>query len=91
MLLQSTIFTEIELSCILKRKRESVGLLSPLSTLVTPPTGPDDKSISTTKMEALNSKPKTELQLLQLTQSKTQGIVDKREFGQDTLLQRSFG
>ena len=29
------------------------------------------------KMEALNGKLKTELQLLQLTQSKTQGIVDK--------------
>ena len=28
-------------------------------------------------MEALNGKLKTELQLLQLTQSKTQGIVDK--------------
>ena len=54
-----------------------MGLLSPFPTLVAPPTGPDDKSISTTKMEALNSKLKTELQLLQLTQSKTQGIVDK--------------
>ena len=50
--------------------------------LISHPSGSSDGTRLTNlqdlpKMEALNGKLKTELQLLQLTQSKTQGIVDK--------------